>query len=82
LVVDNSPGNSTLENSLVNMESSRRHTRENTYPLYILVFSDPEILISWRNICERCQTGGNPNLVNFPFISFELNSVDNISQTP
>jgi hypothetical protein len=46
------------------MESNRRYTRSNPDPEHTPVYSDPEKLVTWRNIRERqiSSPPGNPNL--------------------
>jgi hypothetical protein len=61
------------------MASSRRHTRSHPDPDQVPIYSDPENLVTWRNIRER-QTSffsGNPYLEISPSVVHQnVESVD------
>jgi hypothetical protein len=52
------------------MASNRRYTRRNPDLERTPVYSDPEKLVTWRNIRERqiSPSSGNPNLETFPSV--------------
>jgi hypothetical protein len=52
------------------MASNRRYTRRNPDPEHTPVYSDPEKLVTWRNLRERqiSSPPGNPNLETSHFV--------------
>jgi hypothetical protein len=73
------------------MESNRIYTRRNPDPEHTPVYSDPEKLVTWRNLREHQVSSppGNPNLgashsfvhVGSEFLELVDISVDSISTT-
>jgi hypothetical protein len=62
-----------------NLASTRRYTRSNLDPSQIPVYSDPENLVTWRNIREHhiSSSSGNPYLETSPSVVHKsIESID------